>query len=80
MRKFTEIALIGTIRTEEKCPVIKLGVFCQDFSDHFNEARVLNVKEVDLKMQIITIFATFSGRVNRQKRKGRGDLLPKEVP
>jgi hypothetical protein len=78
--KSTEIALRGTIRTKEKCPVIKLGVFCQDFSDHFNEARVLNVKDVDLKMQIITIFATFSGRVNRQKRKGRGDLLPKEVP
>lgn len=35
------------------------------------EARALKCKDVDLKQSIITISATFSGRVYREKRKGR---------
>jgi integrase len=35
------------------------------------EARALRCKQVDLKKQIITISATFSGNVYREKRKGR---------
>ncbi len=36
------------------------------------EARALRCKNVDLKRQIVTISATFSGNVYREKRKGRG--------
>lgn len=35
------------------------------------EARALRCKNVDLKRQIVTISATFSGNVYREKRKGR---------
>ena len=36
-----------------------------------SEARALKCKNVDLRTQTITISATFSGRVYREKRKGR---------
>lgn len=36
------------------------------------EARALKVKDVNLKNQTITINATFSGHVYRERRKGRG--------
>ena len=36
------------------------------------EARALRCKNVDLKRQIVSINATFSGNVYREKRKGRG--------
>jgi integrase len=37
-----------------------------------SEARALKVKDVDRKLKTITISATFSGSVYRQRRKGRG--------
>jgi len=36
------------------------------------EARALKVRDVDIENKLITISATFSGSVYRQKRKGRG--------
>lgn len=36
-----------------------------------SEARALKIKDVDLRNQTITISATFSGRVYREKRKGK---------
>ncbi|MCF6147656.1 MAG: tyrosine-type recombinase/integrase [Candidatus Kuenenia sp.] len=36
------------------------------------EARALRCKDINLDLQIITISATFSGRVYRETRKGRG--------
>jgi integrase len=44
-----------------------------------SEARALKVKDVNLKNQTITISANFSGRVYREKRKGRG-AKPVTVP
>lgn len=43
------------------------------------EARAVKIKDVDLKTQSITIHATFSGRVYREKRKGRG-AKPVTIP
>lgn len=44
-----------------------------------SEGRALKVKDVDIKNQTITISATFSGYVYREKRKGRGSR-PVTIP
>lgn len=43
------------------------------------EARALKVKDVDLRQQVITISATFSDEVYKERRKGRG-AKPVMVP
>jgi len=63
-----QIALFKFVPDEDK-PIIS---FLMLHGCRPSEARALKVKDVNLKNQTVTISANFSGRVYREKRKGRG--------
>ncbi len=62
-----QVTLYDRIPEEDK-PII---AFLMLHGCRPSEARALKCKNIDLKTQTVTISATFSGRVYREKRKGR---------